>query len=123
MEKYFLLYKGNIKEIIGSVLRVKEGSLEELTGFYIPKKTKETSKKIHYKADINTDSYGNKSEKRGKHSPDIVEFSVNKEQGTLTINKPSKKGEMHLTEISKSQATKKINKIENMRNLEQYVFF
>jgi hypothetical protein len=122
-EWYFRLQIGENKEQCGSILRIKDGKLEELTGFYILKKTGETSTGVHYEADTNTDGYGEPRYKNGKHTPRIVGLTMIKGKAEVEIHKQPERGDKKakIEKITMSRAAKILENLQYIKDAEAYI--
>ena len=126
-EHYFSLKVGNNKEQFGSVLRTREGKLEELIGFYRLQEVGEISKKPSvgdvnrfrfYEANIHTDGHGKQI-----GNPDIVGlmvFGSGVFKGDVEIYKQPKKG-ANISEISMTKAAEILKDVQYLRDTEAFI--
>ncbi|MGA2130571.1 MAG: hypothetical protein ABSG05_03105 [Candidatus Pacearchaeota archaeon] len=118
-ESYFRLQSGENKKQYGVILREKAGELEELTGFIELKRVGRTSIGTHYEADLNTNGHGEPMYAGGKHEQEIVGLTLTT-KSQVEIHKQPKKP-VTVSRIGMSEATKILEDIEYLRNVEAWL--
>ena len=119
-ETYYHLLLDQSKDTFGAILRVREGQLEELTGFIKLQQTGETSAGKHYEADVNTNARGGDLiYMEGEHKPEIIGLTVG-QHSRLEIHKQPRK-RMRLETITMKRAAEILESIRYLRDAEAYM--
>jgi hypothetical protein len=116
-ENYYNLKTGENEKQFGIVLRVREGKLEELTGFCNPKEIGKTSKGVLYEMNVNTNGYG-----RPIGKEDIIGLIVySRESPELEIYKQPKTKKAVISRIRMSGAAKILEDIQYIKDMENMI--
>ena len=112
--RYFNLKNGNPKQY-GAVLKVNSKGVEDICEFLNFQKFGKDRFGTIYRANLNTDIYGNEHKGRKK----IVGIRVGKTGNTVLVKNPRKK--VTLVEITQEQADKIQGKVQEYRYTLDYI--
>jgi len=115
-EQYYRLQDGQSEKQFGVVIRVREGTLEELTGFLTFEKINTTKNADYYRANIMVDGNGNRLVGRGTE-PDYLGISIPKKGFgvDITMQPRSKAHQVSIKEINMKEAGRIVDSVTNLR--------